>query len=140
MAAERRALDAGVLNAKGSLMITLTTPKAINNVLGSNATVAYNKLVIGPFTFDPVTKNIQAALSLTVSADPDSQPISGRLTITPATSTLEFRMDQIDLLRRVKLTGPQNAAAMAVVTNAQDALESGIVSLGVVAGVQTSGV
>ncbi len=120
-------------------MITLTTPAQINTVLGGNSPVAYNKLVIGPFTFDSAALTVTGALKLTSTGSPEMQAIPGTLTITTSTARLEIAVPQLDFYRRVALTGPQNAAVQGIVRDAQNALENGLISLGVIAGVQSLG-
>ena len=116
-------------------MITLTTPAQVNSVLGGNSPVSYDKLVVGPFTFDPIGMVVNAKLRLTSTAS----AIGGTLTITTGTAVLEIAVERLDFYRRVVLTGPQNDAVMTIIRNAQNALESGLVSLGVVAGTQSTG-
>lgn len=120
-------------------MITLTTPASINSVLGGNTPVAYNKLVIGPFTFDPIAMTVNGQLRLTSTTATEMQAIPGTLSITTATARLEIAVPQLDFFRRVALTGPQNAACQDIIRNAQNALESGLISLGVIAGAQSLG-
>ena len=120
-------------------MITLTTPETINTVLGGNVPVDYNKLVVGPFTFDSAALSVVGQLKLTSTGSPEMQAIPGTLTITTATARLEIAVPQLDFYRRVALTGPQNNAVQTIVRDAQNALESGLVSLGVIAGVQSLG-
>lgn len=120
-------------------MITLTTPPQINSVLGGNAPINYNKLVIGPFTFEPATQEVNGNVRITSTTNPDMAAITGTLRIIVATAKLEIAVPQLDFLRRVTLTGPQNTAVQNIVRNAQDALESGLVTLGVIAGTQQTG-
>jgi hypothetical protein len=120
-------------------MITLTTPTAINSVLGGNVPIAYDKLVVGPFTFDPIAMTVNGHLRLSSTSNPDMQAITGTLQISTATAKLEIAVSQLDFYRRVTLTGPQNTAVMNIIRNAQDALESGLVSLGVISGTQSLG-
>ena len=51
-------------------MITLQTPPSINSVLGGNVPVSYNKLVIAPFTMDPVGLSITGTLQLSSTSVP----------------------------------------------------------------------
>lgn len=122
-------------------MITLTTPPAINSVLGGNAPVAYNKLVIGPFTLDPVTlsNGVRGTVRLTSTASPTMQPINGTLTIDASTGVLTIEVAQLDFYRKVQLSGAQLTSVQNIITNAQNSLEAGLVSLGVIAGTQSTG-
>lgn len=120
-------------------MITLTTAPQINSVLGGSAPVAYNKLVIGPFTFTPSNQDVTGTVSLMSTTQAEMAPITGTMKISVATAKLEIAVPQLDFYRRVTLTGPQNTAVQNIVRDAQNALESGLVSLGVIAGAQTTG-
>jgi hypothetical protein len=122
-------------------MITLTTPAQINSILGGSAPVGYNKLVLTPFQMDPVALTITGTLRLTSSGAPDMQPILGRLNIRSdgSTAVLEIEVGQLDFYRRIRLEGAQNTAALTIITNAQNAIEVGLINLGVIAGVQGTG-
>lgn len=120
-------------------MITLTTPPQINSVLGGNVPVAYNKLVIGPFTFAPSNQEVNGIVSLSSTTQTEMTAITGTLRISVATARLEIAVPQLDFYRRVALTGPQNTAVQNIVRDAQSALESGLVTLGVIAGTQSTG-
>lgn len=121
-------------------MITLTTPPDVNSVLGGNTPVSYQKLVISPFTFDPVNFAITANVRLTSTTVPAMTPIVGLLTVNVSSGVLEMQVQQLDFYRRVQLSGGQITAVQTIVTNAQNALEAGIVSLAIVAGTQSAGV
>lgn len=120
-------------------MITLTTPAQINSVLGGNAPVGYDRLVLAPFSFDPVTLAVSGTVRLTSTAAPQMQPITGALRINASSGELVIEVAQLDFYRRVQLSGPQITAVLNIIANAQNALEAGLVSLGVVAGVQSPG-
>jgi hypothetical protein len=120
-------------------MITLTTPANINSVLGGNVPVAYNRLVLSPSTMDPQTLLITGVLKLTSSAVPTMQAITGSLTINNSSGVLEIAVQQLDFYRRIQLSGPQITSVNTIIGNAQNALESGLVSLGVIAGTQSAG-
>ena len=121
------------------MSITLTSPAQINSVLGGNVPVSYDKLVISRLNFDPVLMTVKGGLSLTSTAAPEMQEITGSLTILTASARLEISVEQLDFYRRVALSGPQNAAVMTIIRDAQDALEGGLISLGVIDGTQASG-
>ena len=121
-------------------MITLTIPAQINSVLGGSVLVDYEKQVIAPFTFDPIMQTVSGRLKLTSTSNPDMQEITGSLSIDCARALLIVEVAQLDFYKRVAMTGPQNTAALTIIANAQNALEAGLVSLGVIAGTQTAGV
>lgn len=120
-------------------MITLTTPPQINSVLGGSAPVPYNRLVIGPFTLDPSTLLVTGVIKLTATGSPQMQPITGTLRINNSTGVLTIEVTQLDFYRQVQLSGAQITSVNTIITNAQNALESGLVSLGVIAGSQSTG-
>ena len=120
-------------------MITLSTPPSVNSVLGGSSPVAYDKCVIGPFTFDPTSLTVNATVRLTATGNAEMNAITGSLTINTTTARLEIAVPQLDFYRRVALSGPQNSAAQQIVRDAQNALEAGLISLGVLAGTQQTG-
>ncbi len=121
-------------------MITLTTPPSINSILGGSAPVAYNKLVLGPFTMDGVTQTIRGTLRLTSTGSPTMQAIMGTLTINVASATCIVEVPQLDFYRQITTSGAQNTAVLGQIETAQAALENGLISLGLIAGTRSSGV
>jgi hypothetical protein len=121
-------------------MITLTTAPEINSILGGNAPVQYNKLVLGPFQLDPVGGTVSGTIRLTSTAAPAMQAIRGTLVINIAQNVLTVEVGQLDFYRQVQLNVGQVNSVNTIITNAQNALEAGMVSLGVIAGVQATGV
>ena len=120
-------------------MITLTTPPQINSILGGNAPVDYNKLVLGPFTLDPVGSTVSGTIRLTSTASPAMQAITGRLQISIAQNILTVEVAQLDFYRQIQLNVGQVNSVNTIISNAQNALEAGMVSLGVIAGTQSTG-
>ena len=104
-------------------MITLTTPADVNSVLGGNAPISYNKLVLGPFTMDGVT-----------------QMITGTLRINVPAAELLIEVAQLDFYRRIVLSSAQNTAILAQIEAAQAQIENGLITLAVIAGTRTAGV
>lgn len=121
-------------------MITLNTPPQVLSVLGGTAKVSYDKMLVSPFRFDPQFKTVEATIRLASTADPQMQGIDGTLRIQIGSSTLIMEVAQLDFYRKVSLGAPQVAALEAVIANAQNAIESGLISLGLVTGTQTAGV
>ena len=121
-------------------MITLTTPPQINSVLGSTTTVGYDKLVIGPFTLNPVGSTITGSVRLTSTANAQMQPILGSLTISVPNGLLTVEVVQLDFARQIQLNAGQINSVNTIIANAQNALESGLISLGIMAGTQSGGV
>lgn len=120
-------------------MITLTTPAQINSVLGGNAPVGYNHLVLAPFTMDPLTLLVTGTLQLTSTTNPEMQAITGSLRINASSGELVVQVAQLDFYRRIQLSAGQITSVRNIISNAQNALESGLVSLGVIAGTQSTG-
>lgn len=121
------------------MSITLTTAAQINSVLGGSAPVAYGHLVLSPFTMDPVANTVSGTLKLTSSTVPEMQAISGRLTINASSGELVIEVAQLDFYRRIQLSAGQITAVITIIRNAQNALESGLITLGVIAGTQSAG-
>lgn len=121
-------------------MITLTTPHEINSVLGGNAPVAYNKLIIGPFTMDPIGQTITGNLRLTSTANASMQPIIGTLRVSVPAAEVTVEVAQLDFYRRIITVSGQNDAILAQIEAAQSQLENGLLSLGVIAGTRSAGV
>lgn len=120
-------------------MITLTTPPSINSVIGGNSPVNYDKFKLVSLTFDTANRNINAAIEITSSTNPDMTALSGKVTIKFAEATAEIQVQQLDFYRRIRLSGPQQNAVSNIVTGAQDDVEAGLISLGLVAGAQATG-
>ena len=120
-------------------MITLSQPAQINSVLGGNAPVGYDILVLSPFTMQPVEKRITGTLRLSASVNPNMPIIQGNLTIDTATGVLEVRVEQLDFYQRVALTTAAITTVQGWINNAQNAIEGGLLSVGVIAGVQATG-
>jgi hypothetical protein len=120
-------------------MITLTTAAQINSVLGGNSPVGYDHLVLTPFTMDPLGLLVTGSLRLTSTANPQMQPISGSLKINASSGELIIQVEQLDFYRRIQLSPGQITSVRTIITNAQNALETGLVSLGVISGTQSTG-
>lgn len=121
-------------------MITLSIPSQINSVLGGNAPVAFDKLIVTDIRMDPVTKNIDGKLLLTSTANTQMQSIEGVLVINTPQAFLRVAVPPLDFYRRINLTGPQLASIATMATNSQNSIESGLVSLGLIDGTQSTGV
>lgn len=118
-------------------MITLTNPAVINSVLGGSVPVNYDKLIITNMKMDSATKATHAELRLTSTANPDMQQMSGSLQIDVASSALTVSVAQLDFYRRIVLTAAQKTAVSAMVNDAQDSIETGLISLGLISGTHT---
>ena len=99
-------------------MITLTTPPQINSVLGGNTAVSYDKMVIGPFSLDPITSLINGTVRLTSTANPQMQPIRGTLIISVPQGVLTIEVVQLDFARQIQLNAGQINAVNTIIANA----------------------
>lgn len=120
-------------------MITLTTAPSINSILGGSAPIAYNKLVIGPFTMDPVNQTITGSLRLTSTLNATMQPIVGTLTISVPTATVKVEVAQLDFYRQITTTSPQNTSILGWIEAAQAQIENGLIAVAVIAGTRSAG-
>lgn len=120
-------------------MITLTTAPQINSILGGSAPVAYNKLVIGPFSMDPVGQTITGTLRLTSTSTPTMQPILGTLTISVPSATVKVEVSQLDFYRQITTTSPQNTSILGWIEAAQAQIENGLIAVSIISGTRTSG-
>lgn len=120
-------------------MITLTTAPEIFSVLGGSTKVAYEKMVLSPFSLDPVNQSISGTVRLTSKLSTDMPAITGSFRISVLASELVVEVQQLDFYRRIVLDGAQKNAVLTIIANAQNAIEAGLVSLGVVAGTQSGG-
>ena len=119
-------------------MITLAIPHAVLATLGSNITVAYDKIVVSP-SVDSEKRRITGRVRLMSSANPTNQPIDGKLVIDTITGLLQIEIERLGFYRAVQLSAAQKAAAIQIATDAQDAIESGLIALGTVDGTQATG-
>ena len=121
-------------------MITLTLTESIKTQIGGAGTVSYERVVLSPITFDPVARTIRGGVRLISTSTPAAEVVTGSFEINLGPGVLMFRMDQKGVSRRVELSGAQITAAQDILNDAQNALESGMISLGVIPGVQSAGV
>ena len=121
-------------------MITLTNPSLVNSVLGGEDTVAYDKMVLDQIRYiTSGSKEVTANVRITSTTQPSMQEINGSLKIEIGTSTLTIEVAQLDFKSRLTLTGGQVTSITNLITNAQDALENGLITVGVVDGTQATG-
>ena len=121
-------------------MIILTNPVLINSVLGGTDMVGYDKFVLYSITFDANNNSVRASIQITSTVQPEMQTITGQLIILTASNSLAIEVPQFDFYRKIALTAGQKNTLIAQVTAAQDDLESGLLTLNLLDGVQTSGV
>lgn len=120
-------------------MITLTTPPQINSVLGGNAPVGYNKLVLTPFTMDPFNRRIIGNLRMTSTTNPEMPEIIGSMSIDLTSALLIVSIQQLDFYQRKTLSGAQMSTVQGWINSAQNSIENGLIAINVIAGTQTTG-
>lgn len=122
-------------------MITLTTPITISSQIGGSGTNAYNKLRIVSINADPFSMSINAQVQLMVSSNASAPIISGNLSIiaTGGSPVCTLQVPSLDFYSGDALSGAQVTTVQGWITGLQNNIESGIVSLGMAAGVQTTG-
>ena len=123
-------------------MITLTTPIQIPSELGSAATTAYNKLRIISINADPVSLTINAQVQVMVSSNLSAPIIGGNLSITAmgAAPIVTLQIPTINFYSSFALTGTNLTTVQGWITGLQNNIESGLVSIALVAGTQAAGV
>jgi len=123
-------------------MITLTTSINVPSELGSAATTAYNKLRIVSITADPNTLAINALVQLLVSANAAAPIISGNLSIitTGPTPTVSIQIPSLNFYSGFALSGASLTAVQGWINTLQNNVESGLISISMVAGTQSTGV
>jgi len=121
------------------MSITLTVPAQINSVLGGNVLIDYDHVVLTPITINQVTNVLSASVRLTSSVNPEMDVITGNLNINAGTGTLLFTVEQLDMVRKMQLSAGQITAVLSIMSNAQDALENGLINISVIDGTQATG-
>jgi hypothetical protein len=120
-------------------MITLTTPSQINSILGGNAPVSYDKLVVSPMNFNPVDQTIVGQIRLTSTADPAMDAVTGSLRVDVSKSELLIDVPQVDFRRRIVLSAGQKTSVLSMIESAQASVENGLVALAVISGTRSAG-
>ncbi len=121
------------------MSITLTTPPSILTVLGGSTLATYDHVVLSPMTLSPTDLTINASVRLTSSADPEMDVVNGSVSINGSSGQLIFTVSQLDMIRKMQLTGGQITAVLGIISDAQDALESGLITVGAIDGTQSTG-
>lgn len=121
-------------------MITLTTPAVINSIIGGNAPINYDKFVLSNIRMDPISGNITANVLMSSISNPQMDAITGSLNIDWNSKRVIMQVERLDFYKSANLTAGQQNAVTTIIADAQSALESGMISLGFVAGTQSAGV
>jgi hypothetical protein len=122
-------------------LISLTTPIAVKSVLGGSATVNYDKVVIDHISYSPTQQTIGAAITLSASADPGQTPLLGNLLIVAqGQGYIDVQIPDLPFHRRIALTAGQQTTVQGWISAAQNQVELGTISVGVMAGTQSAGI
>ncbi len=121
------------------MSITLTTPPSLNNTLGGSTSVSYDHVVMSPLSFDAVNKTISGTARITASASPKADVVTGTLRIDISKNILVFNIEQLDLIHKSELSPAQIIAVQGMLDDAQASIEAGLVSIGVIDGIQSVG-
>jgi hypothetical protein len=123
-------------------MITLTTSKAVPIVLGGSATVNYDKLVVTSIGYDTISKTISGNCKVVCTLDAAQTPYLGTYTIFPQASpaTISISIPSFPFNRTVNLTAGQITAVLGWFDTVQAQIEGGFITVGEVAGTQSTGV
>lgn len=120
-------------------MITLSpNPPSVNTVLGGNAPVAYDKMVLSPYQTDPFGKTIQGTVKLSSTTDPNVPIVQGTFSISIPNSELILNCLPISY-RKIVLSAGQKSAVQTIIDNSQNSLEAGFITVGAVSGTQSPG-
>lgn len=122
-------------------MITLTVPKPFNSVLGSNTTVNYDKVVITQLSYDILNKRIDGQCKIVCTADTSQSPILGNLQIYPNANPqiASITFPSLPFTKTVGLNGPQITSVLGWFDTVQAQVEGGFISIGAIAGTQSTG-
>jgi hypothetical protein len=123
-------------------MITLTTPPTIATLLGSNSPASYGKLRIMDIFSDPVTQAITATIQLIDTANTNLPILTGSLTVVTQGNSpiVSVAVPALNLSNVVALTSAQQTTVQGWITTLQNSLEAGLISLGLIAGTQATGI
>jgi hypothetical protein len=123
-------------------MITLTTPPTIATQLGATSSSSYAKMRIMDIIADPVTQAITASIQLIDTANTNLPMLIGSLSImTQGNSpSVEIAVPALNLSNVVPLTSAEQTTVQGWITALQNNIEAGLVSLGLIAGTQSTGV
>lgn len=121
-------------------MITLTNVRPVTTVLGSASQTNYDRLDVISIFMDVVNKNISGTCQLLSSGSPQAKPIPGTYSIpTSGSAVLDVEVPSLPFYATIPLTSPQQATVQGWIASTQNLIESGLVSVGVVAGTQAAG-
>jgi hypothetical protein len=123
-------------------MITLTTPPTIATQLGAVSSASYAKLRIMEILADPVTQAVTASIQLIDTGNANLPMLTGSLTIVTQGNSpmVSISVPALNLSSDQPLTAAQQTTVQGWITALQNNIEAGLVSLGLIAGTQSTGV
>ena len=119
-------------------MITLSTPPQVKTVLGGAGSVSYDKFVLTQIVYDTSLRTINGLGKLSSSTNTDVPVLDARYKF--AGPILEIDVERLNFLARVKMDAAAQAIVQEYITNAQNAIEQGMIALGALAGTQKNGI
>ena len=120
-------------------MITLTTPAQIATVLGSASKTNYDRMDVTTINYDVLNQNISGSCRIYSSVSPSSQTVFGNYSISAA-GQVQVSIPNLPFFASISLTAPQTTVVQGWISDAQNNVEGGLTSIGVVSGTQSSGV
>jgi hypothetical protein len=122
-------------------MITLTTPPTIATQLGGSSPAAYAKLRIVNIVADPVTQAITASIQLIDTANSNLPMLTGSLSVVTQGNSpmVAISVPALNLSSDLPLTAAAQTTVQGWITTLQNSIESGLVSLSLISGTQTTG-
>lgn len=121
-------------------MITLTTPLQVITTLGSSSRSLYDRLELVTIGMDVINKNINGTCQLVASTG-GVPPIPGTYNMpTSGSAVMTISIPNALYFAEVTLTSTQQSTVQGWISSAQNNVEAGLISLGVVAGTQATGI
>jgi hypothetical protein len=118
-------------------MITLTSGPPATTAIGVAPLLKYDKCVVTSLNIDVVNQVIQAAVSLTCTADASVAPLVGVLTVSINPAKASLSIPSIGFNRTITLGS--TVAIATFITSTQNTIEAWLVTAGLAVGAQTGG-
>lgn len=122
-------------------MITLTVPPTRLSQIGGTGTVDYEKALLSPININPLEQSISGQVVLQSTSATTAVDLRGTFNITISPPSLDVTFGSVDVVPiKMTLSGAQTTVVQGIIDDAQDALETGMINLGIFDGIQTTGV
>lgn len=118
-------------------MITLTNSVQVTTTLGSASKTAYDKLSLLTMHYEIGAMTITGACKLFSSAAPSALDIQGSYSIDSVTGKLTVSIPNLPFFASLTLSAGQKTTVQGWITSAQASIEGGMVTVGVIQGVQS---